>query len=849
MLKHRKRYLLLILVLSYFILEPSDLVAQSYAPTKLKTERGGLNRRKMSEKERKRRNKGTVKRKSKLLQKSYYKKKSNQTQYPGNIWIDPRPKDFTAIKERVERNPSRAKLKTQKLRQSYFRASSNRKHKSFGSEVVLRQNPKLNYKYSSKAIISNKGYNKIKPPKKNYRKSSREMQRHKGNIFLQPEAKKRDYNEIKARVEKNPGRTMAKQQNKQKNRTISIASLTQTYRGDINVKAQKSRKQTYKYDSRLIQNSAGGLKARSVKSAESRRKAMSASSASFGGNMVLPSKNHKRLRNEYNSKVMQKYKGSFRRPPKTPGPQYTAGYQGDLKSNDKLGKKQWDRHNSNRQATFTGDLKARNYKKMKVNPVIDQNLGGIKVYSRSQQKRYAKHDSRITGNYAGNIRAGSKKRRYQVLQDKSLNLAEYRGDLKSNDKLGKKQWDRYNSNRQATFTGDLKAKNYKKVQVNPVIDQNLGSIKVYSRREQKRYAKRDSKITGNYTGNIRAGSKKRRYQELQGKSLNLAEYRGDLKANIKRDKIAQSLGTAYSGNIRSKTRKQRYQELQGKSLGVTGYKGGIAVLSKKKQDRWMLKDSKTTGNYSGNIVLLSDKKRKQELEGKSLNLSEYRGDVKVRNRGRTGPRQPGSNASIAAYQGDIVITARERKKLEYDYMSRIQHNFEGDVKQKKYTKWLDSRKSKSATMANFQGNIKLTKADLKKDIYEHKSKEVGGYQGNIKMTRSDIKEKQFEHMSKIAHNFSGNLSMKSTSARARYYRNISDRNRQIIGDFRVKTRLAKDIEEQIASARVHNYEGGPKTSLFTRIWLNLFDKSGKLEKVDDKTRKPKYDSREYNIWY
>ena len=97
--------------------------------------------------------------------------------------------------------------------------------------------------------------------------------------------------------------------------------------------------------------------------------------------------------------------------------------------------------------------------------------------------------------------------------------------------------------------------------------------------------------------------------------------------------------------------------------------------------------------------------------------------------------------------------------------------------------------------------------------------------------------------------FSGNLKIKKQYARERYYRNISDRNQQITGNYRTKTRLAKDINEQIISAKVHNYQGGPKTSLFSRIWLNLFDTSGKLEKTDNRTKKPKYDSRESKIWY
>jgi hypothetical protein len=112
-----------------------------------------------------------------------------------------------------------------------------------------------------------------------------------------------------------------------------------------------------------------------------------------------------------------------------------------------------------------------------------------------------------------------------------------------------------------------------------------------------------------------------------------------------------------------------------------------------------------------------------------------------------------------------------------------------------------------------------------------------------------MRQNQYEHMSKTAHNFSGNLKVNRQYLRDRYYRNISDRNQQIIGNYRTKTRLARDIEQQIISARVHNYQGGPKSSLFTRIWLSLFDNTDKLKKVDNTTKKPKYDSREYKIWY
>ncbi|MCK5469852.1 MAG: hypothetical protein KAI99_15130, partial [Cyclobacteriaceae bacterium] len=396
--------------------------------------------------------------------------------------------DFTAIKERVEKNPSRKNLKTQKSRKSYFRASSNQKHKSFGSDVILKRNSKLSNKYSSMVIISSKGNSKIKSPKRDYRKSSKKIQKHSGNIFLQPEAKKKDYNEIKTRVEKNPGRSMAKHRNRQKNRTIANTSLTQTYKGDINVKAQRAKKQTYKYDSRAMQKSSGNLRAQSIKSDEKRRKYYSKSSASFKGDVVLPARNHKRLKYEYMSKASQKHKGELKRPAKTPGPQYTAKWSGDLKSISKKSKDQWKKYETKRQTLSAGDLNARkNRQKSRGNPLLTQNIGGIKVYSRSGQKKLMKRDSKITGSYSGNIRVMSKKYRNQELQGKSMN-----------------------------FTGDE------------------GNVKVLSKKKQDKFMSGNSKTSGAYSGNMRAMSKKTRNQELQGKSMNITGEEGNMKVPSKK---------------------------------------------------------------------------------------------------------------------------------------------------------------------------------------------------------------------------------------------------------------------------------------------------------------------------
>lgn len=654
--------------------------------------------------ERKTGQKGTIKKKSNLLQKSYYQKKSRETQYPGNIWIDPKPKDYTAIKERVERNPSRKGLKSEKNRKSFYRASSNLQHKSLGAQTVYRGNQNLNLKYNSKTQSQSKGNNQIKPLSVNYRKSSRKVQNSSGNIFVQPAAKRKNYDEIKARVERNPERSMARQLNRQKDITRSNTSLTQSYKGNINIKAIQSKRQTYRYDSRVIQQSSGNLSARRVKFNAGTRKLNSSLSANYKGSIALPSRNYKRMRYEYMSKVAQKNSGEMKRGAKSPGPQYTSTFSGDIRSNDKRGTKQWAKYQSKQQTSYRGDLKAsKSLRKPGGNTQITQHVGGIRIYSAQQRKKT----------------------------------------------------DQYNSKSISSYEGDTR---------------------VISRRKQSRMMANEAHRS-----------------------------------------------TTFAGNIKTRTQKQKNQSIEGKSLSLASYGGDIKVLSKNRQDRFMLRDSKVTLKYTGTIKGLTPDQKKQALEGKSLILADYQGNIKTRVRTSEDKKQTRTNVLSSGFKGDIIITAKERKKLEYEYLSKVQHNYRGEINQKKYNSWLENRQAKSAVLSS--------------------------YQGNIKTSQQDLREKQFEHMSKTAHNFRGNLRVDNNYARNRYYRNISDRNQQFTGNFRMKTPLAKDIEQQLISARVHNYEGGPKTSFFNRIWLSLFDNSGKLEKMDDRTKKPKYDSREYKIWY
>lgn len=863
----------------------------------MKSEQGGLKRRKHAEKARKRKSKGNLKRKSKVLQKVYYKKKSNQAKYQGTVWIDPKPKDFTLIKERVTKNPSRKKLKTQKSRTSYFRASSNKSHKSYGGQTILKRNEKLDHKYASRANILSKGKSKVKLPKVSHRKTSRQNQKHSGNIFLQPEAKKKDFNEIKSRVEKRPGRSMAKRLNEQKGTATANASLTQTYRGEINTKGRVAQKLSSRRGSKAS-NPSTGPKRRTIKTAENQRKYNSASAARFSGGMVSPARNQKRLRHSYMSKTSQKHKGTFKRPAKSPGPQFMAKWNGNLNSESGKGKKTWAKYGAKKQTKFTGDQNKK--KSLRIsNASFTKNSGNLKARSLKSAERKRKYSSASAARFNGELVLPG--RNYKRLRHESISRAsqKHKGDFRrpskvpgpqftakwsgediSKRKKGQKQLRKFETKKQTQFTGALNKKtNRPFTGGNPKITQNVGGIKVYSQNRQNNYMKRDSKITGSYSGRINSKPKSSRYQKLESKSLNQTQHQGSVKTKKKiyrgqeiegkslnltthkggidviskkrQDKFMQrdsKITGNYSGVIRRKsanyrakerqqyslnltqhrgalkTKKKQYraQELEGKSLNHSQYAGNSKTLSKKKQDKYMSRDSKITGNYSGNLLTKYVKSSTQDRRNKSLINSQYSGNLKMKKE-KDWEQEFRSNAvNMSGYSGELVVHIRDRKRLEYKYRSRTQHGYKGEIKQKKYIRQTNDSKVNSNAMANFTGNLKAN--------------------------QDFLKEQQYAYMSNNAHNFRGHRWLKKPYARDNYFRNISDRNRQIIGNYRVKTGLAKDIEQQIISAKVHNYQGGPKVGLFTRIWLSLFDNTGKLDKIDDKTKKPDYDSREYKIW-
>jgi len=719
-------------------------------------------------------NKYLKRKKKSPLQKNIYHK---QSKYQGAISVNPRPKDYDAIKGRVESHPGRKNARHYKNKKSYYRASSNRIQRSFGGVPVRRNQMAMDERRRSNKIQKNQGNIDLKPASKNrnyndirnrtesnpnrsrarthraqqavergnsarsqrYTGSissfknkkrlhekymSKTVQQTSGNLKIRPNARNRDYDEIRTRTGNSPNRIEKRVQKKKESDMRGTSTLTRKYQGDIKWQKNEQKLNT-KYRSRVVQQSTGALKPVSPGYPTMAQKYT-------GG--IKRHKNHQKLNEKFRSKAVQQSTGALK--PVSPGyPTMAQKYQGDIKrqkNRTKLNAKYRSKavQQSSGNLSQTSVRRKNNFRDFNAQ-MAAKTSGDIKVYSKSMQTRYYKRDSRTSsGGYSGNLKLASRKKRAQEEEGKSLNVS-----------------------------------------------QEQGNYRMHVRRIQQNQMKKKSNLSGNFSGNLKGVTRNKRSQEEEGKSLNSSQERGWIKVYPKGmqtriTKRNSNMTGNYRGNIAGVNQRRRKQEEGGKSLNVSQHTGDIKMYTKKGKDRHLEKDSKTTGSYSGNLVLSSRKKRQQQEEGKSLNVSQEEGNVRV------------------------------------------------------YPLWMQNRW-------------------MKRD-----SKITGSYQGNLVAKSEKAQGQELAGKSLNVSQFSGNARIRKPWYQEKYDRDNSDRNQMARGDFRMKSKYYRDLENQVRSAKVQNWEGGYKTALITRLWLRLFDAdSEKQKKNDPTTKKHKYDTRESEIWW
>jgi hypothetical protein len=355
--------------------------------------------------------------------------------------------------------------------------------------------------------------------------------------------------------------------------------------------------------------------------------------------------------------------------------------------------------------------------------------------------------------------------------------------------------------------GDLKMP--QKSMGNPNLQRYKGDFTQTSPKAKQRQRKYVSMLSAKYRGNFSG-------RRSAPSSNSASNYRGDVKTkgqlSLRRnDKFKSKPYSKYNGELSLR----RSNRTPAANPFISRYQGDLIAISASQRRRTNNFNSKLIASFAGET-------RRQGQVKYASTVSRYSGNVDAGKLRKSAKSTKGKSGLISAFQGNIAISAREREKADYKYTATI-NRYRGEINQRVYANRQDRSRSKSEATAAYQGNINATLFKLRDRQYEHQSRNIGNYRGNLTVRRQ--------------------------SAQNRYDRRLSARNQRIEGNLRAKTQWALRFQQRSLTARVSNYEGESKTGFFNRLWSSLFDNNGKQIKADNKVKKPKYDSREYKIWY
>ena len=607
---------------------------------------------KNEKKRRKKIDKLHVNKKSKSLQRYYYGQKSRQVQRnPGITEMQPksRQRDFNAIKERTEPNPSRKNLRAYKSAKKNLKYGSKKVQKGYGSEPELLYSKKGAYKFGSSVISKHSGQMELKSKKRTYKKQSRQNLQSGGNIAVQPRSLQRNYDDIRKRTDKNPSKTQ-KQLSREKQAKYAASTGISKHQGD-QIIAKKQSKLAGKYNSQVIIKHTGDLPVKSAKRASAKRAANSG--ATFSGQFKALTPKQRKQALEGKSMNVTKDEGSYKR------------------------------------------------------------------LSKSAEKRHQRNTS-FAMRFGGNYKGLTPNQRKQALEGKSLNITSNQGNIKSTRKSDKR-WFKMYSKYSSQYQGDYKW--YTKKQKDQMMEGkalNIASYQGEINRKKIKDKSHTTEMTLNYHGNYKYESPKQRKQALQGKSLNLADYQGELKDTHKKKesyfKFHAKVLSSYQGDFKGKTKKQKDQMLEGKSLNLASYSGELKQTRKKDESYYKF-HSNVVSNYQGEYKWYTKKQKDQMLQGKSYNMTLHEGNLKFISK----KKKDNYYREMSARNQQMAVNYRLKykfvKDLEHQYLSATVHNYQGGAKTSLFNRlWLKM----------FDKGDKLQKADntVKEPKYDTRESEI-----------------------------------------------------------------------------------------------------------------------------
>jgi len=397
---------------------------------------------------------------------------------------------------------------------------------------------------------------------------------------------------------------------------------------------------------------------------------------------------------------------------------------------------------------------------------------------------------------------------------------------------------------------------------------------------------------------IKNRSLRDRKQIMQSKSLDQSQFQGNLKYNAKNREDQYMIKSIEAQNqglvIKNKSLRDRKQLMQSNSMAQSQYQGSLKFNAKKRDDLYMIKSIEAQ-NQGLVIKNKSLRDRKQLMQSNSMAQSQYQGDLKfnarkrdnlymiksieaqnqglvIKNKSLRDRKQLMQSNSMAQsqYQGNLNLNKLQKDDL---YMAKSVEMQSAGLTMRRFDRKKESMYIRKSIEASNVGLYKVRGDINKDDIYMGKSVEMmnqGLYKGqsiqdreslyirkSIEMLNAGLfktksksaKESQLKKKSNEAMSYSGDLKYISERQKEARLKKASREIYAYHGDFKVQRRLFERIHYKRLSTKHRKFEGMDQESRFEHWWASLWKRPMDQKKKPEPLRKPRYDSKEHEIWF
>ena len=431
--------------------------------------------------------------------------------------------------------------------------------------------------------------------------------------------------------------------------------------------------------------------------------------------------------------------------------------------------------------------------------ILAQSQGLYRVKSKQKQDRQIKRNSNKAALNTGNLSI-NKSRKEDMYMAKSVEGLNQGMTVKSRKVRDRKQVMQFNSMTQSRFSGNQK-------------------FNARNREDQYMIKSIEAQKQGLVIKNKSLRDKK---QLMQSNSMAQSQFQGNLKFNTrKRDDMymAKSIEAQQQGlTIKNKSLRDRKQLMQSNSMKQSQYQGNLNLNKLQKDDLYMAKSVEMQS--AGLTIRRSDRKKeamyiRKSIEASNVGLYKVRGDI--------------SKQDI--YMGKSV-----------EMMN--QGLYKGQSIQDKESQYI----RKSIEMLNV-GLFKTKSKSAKESQLRQKSKEAMSYSGDLKYISERKRDASLKSASKDIYSYKGDLKYISEQKRDASLKKASSKIYAYTGDFKVQRRLFERIHYKRLSTKHRKFEGMDQESRFEHWWASLWKRPMDQKKKPEPLRKPRYDSKEHEIWF